>query len=148
MNANESGDSVTLCIRSLKAGDQGAPRSLWDGYFGKLVRLARSRLRDTPRAARDEEDIALSAFHCLCSGAIAGRFPRLSHRDDLWRLLATLVAQKVVDQRRHGGRQKRGGGRTIGAVDLAREGAAGDVLPQVAGREPSPDVAAVLDEEY
>ena len=43
-----------------------------------------------PRLAADadEEDAALSAFHCLCEGAVRGRFLRLDDRDDLWRVLA------------------------------------------------------------
>jgi DNA-directed RNA polymerase specialized sigma24 family protein len=148
VNLDDLGGSVTLCIEPLKAGDEGAARSLWYRYFDSLVRLARNRLRGAPRAVRDEEDIALSAFHCLCQGASAGRFPELADRGKLWRLLATIVAQKAVDERRHEGRDKRGGGRTIGAVDLARDGDEGDALAWVVGREPSPDVTAIRREDY
>jgi DNA-directed RNA polymerase specialized sigma24 family protein len=108
INATNSEDSVTLSIDSLKSGDEGAARSLWNRYFGQLVRLARGRLRDAPRAARDEEDIALSAFHCVCRGALSGRFPRLKDRNGFWRLLVTIVSQKAVDERRHQGGAKRG----------------------------------------
>jgi DNA-directed RNA polymerase specialized sigma24 family protein len=147
VNLDDLGGSVTLYIEPLKAGDEGAARSLWYRYFDSLVRLARNRLRGTPRAVRDEEDIALSAFHCLCQGASAGRFPELADRAKLWRLLATIVAQKAVDERRHEGRDKRGG-RTIGAVDLARDGDEGDALASVVGREPSPDVTSIRKEGY
>ena len=121
---------------------------LWDRYFDGLVRLARTRLRDAPRAVADEEDVALSAIHCLCRGAAAGRFPQLADRDNLWRLLATIAAQKAVDLQRRETREKRGGGKTRGEVDLAAGDTEADVVAQVVGREPSPEFAAQLDEEY
>ncbi|WP_165223300.1 ECF-type sigma factor [Aquisphaera insulae] len=145
MISDRSGGSVTLWIRSLKAGDERAASSLWRRYFDTLVRLARGRLRNAPRTVSDEEDVALSAFHCLCRGATAGRFPRLDDRNNLWRLLTTIVSQKAVDQRRQQGRAKRGGGRGIVATDLNQDG---DPLALVAGRQPGPEVAAASDEDY
>jgi DNA-directed RNA polymerase specialized sigma24 family protein len=139
--------SVTLLIRSLKAGDERAASSLWSRCFGGLVRLARGRLRGAPRTVSDEEDIALSAFHCLWQGVTADRFPRLFNRGHLWRLLASIAAKKAADQRRHDRRKKRGGGRTICAVDLGRDDSGSDVLAWVAPSEPSSDAAAVLDED-
>jgi DNA-directed RNA polymerase specialized sigma24 family protein len=135
------GGSVTHWLGPLKAGDEEAARRLWGRYFAGLVRLAHARLRDTPRGAADEEDVALSAFHSLCNGAAAGRFPRLEDRDDLWRLLATLTARKAVDQIRRDGRQKRGGGRVAGEADA-------QALARVAGDEPTPEFAALMAEEY
>jgi hypothetical protein len=38
---------------------------------------------------------------------------KLAGREDLWRLLLTLTAQKAVDQRRRASRAKRGGGRVF-----------------------------------
>jgi DNA-directed RNA polymerase specialized sigma24 family protein len=148
MDGYDAGGSVTRWIGPLKAGDVEAAQALWDRYFAGLVRLARTRLRDAPRAVADEEDVALSAIHCLCRGAAAGRFPHLADRDNLWRLLATIAAQKAVDLQRRENREKRGGGRTHGEVDLAAGGAEADVVAQVVGREPSPEFAAQLDEEY
>jgi hypothetical protein len=54
--------SVTRWLAELKAGDPAAAQRLWARYFADLVRLARARLRQAPRAAEDEEDVALSAF--------------------------------------------------------------------------------------
>lgn len=148
MESDEPGDSVTRWLGGMKAGDDQAAGALWQRYFDGLVRLARARLGDAPRGAVDEEDVALSAFHSLCRGAAAGRFPQLADRDHLWRLLATITAQKALDQRRRQGRQKRGGGRTRGATDLACENSNVDVLAQAVGREPSPEFLALMDEEY
>jgi hypothetical protein len=44
-----SGGSVTHWLHLLKAGDQAAAQPLWEGYFRRLVALARRRLVTTPR---------------------------------------------------------------------------------------------------
>jgi hypothetical protein len=85
MDRDLHGGSVTHWLAHLKAGDPAAAKALWDGYFARLVELARTRLRAGARAAADEEDVALSAFDSFYRGAGEGRFPRLDDRDDLWR---------------------------------------------------------------
>src|SRR4051794_34702338 len=144
--------SVTLWLGALKAGDLDAAQPLWERYFAQLVRLARARLRAKPRAGADadEEDAALSAFDSFCDGAAHGRFPRLADRDELWRLLVVLTARKVGAQARRRRRQKRGGGRVLGEVDLLGADPDGDYtgLEQVVGREPTPEFAATVAEEY
>jgi DNA-directed RNA polymerase specialized sigma24 family protein len=148
MDGCDAEGSVTRWIGPLKAGEVEAAQALWDRYFDGLVRLARTRLRDAPLAAADEEDVALSAIHCLCRGAAAGRFPQLADRDNLWRLLATIAAQKAIDLQRRETREKRGGGKTRGEVELAAGDNEASLVTQVVGREPSPEFAAQLDEEY
>ena len=96
--------SVTGWLGRLKAGDPAAAKPLWDAYFARLVVLARARLRGAPRAAADEEDVALSAFDSFCRGAGEGRFPRLDDRDDLWQVLFLLTTRKAVGLVRHAGR--------------------------------------------
>src|SRR5262249_25246064 len=54
--------SVTVWIAELREGDSRAAQRLWEGYFRRLVELARHKLLGRPRAAADEEDVALSAF--------------------------------------------------------------------------------------
>ena len=143
MRANECGGSVTQWIGNLKAGDEKAAGRCWQRFSSSLARFVRKRLGRASRAVNDEEDIALSAFHCLWRGATRGRFPQLAGRNDLWRLLARIAGQKAVDQQRHERRDKRGGGRTRRVVDLGD----GDVLALVMDREPGPEAAALLDEE-
>ena len=87
-----SNGSVSHWIVQLKAGNQAAAQELWEDYFQRLVRLARRRLRGRSRRAADEEDVALSAFDSFCRGAEQGRFPRLTDRDNLWRLLVVITA--------------------------------------------------------
>jgi DNA-directed RNA polymerase specialized sigma24 family protein len=137
--------SVTVWIAQLKAGDTAAAERLWEGYFRRLVGLARQRLRGQPLAAADEEDVALSAFDSFCRGAERGRFPRLDDRDDLWQLLVLLTARKASRLIAHERRLKRGGGAVHHASALAEDEEAG--LVEVIGREPTPAFAAQVAEE-
>jgi DNA-directed RNA polymerase specialized sigma24 family protein len=140
--------SVTHWIDHLKTGDHAAARLLWERYFAGLVELARAKLRHSARRAADDEDVALSAFHSLCRGAALGRFPQLDDRDNLWRLLATMTAQKAADHLRRQDRLKRGGGRLRNEPGLAGGESGWEVLARVAGREPSPEFAAMMAEQY
>ena len=110
---------------------------------------SRTQLRVTARRAADEEDVALSAFDSLCRGAERGRFPELTDRDSLWRLLVTITLRKAHDLRRDEQRQKRGGGKVFGesALGNAADSAAEAGLEQVIGREPDPELAAQVAEE-
>lgn len=147
--ANEGDGSVTRWIDGLKAADPEAARRLWERYFADLVRLARARLRDAPRGPADEEDAALSAFHSLCRGAEAGRFPRLDDREDLWRVLVTITARKAADLAQRERRLRRGGGRVLAEAALAGAALEADGgLDRIPGREPSPAMAALVVEEY
>jgi DNA-directed RNA polymerase specialized sigma24 family protein len=141
--------SITYWIGRLKGGDPAAAQMLWEGYFQRLVHLARGRLQATPRRAADEEDVALSAFHSFCRGAGQGRFPRLGDRDDLWQLLVMLTARKASNLVRQERRQKRGGGKVHNASALAGPRGAGrePTLLDVIGREPDPSFAAQVAEE-
>ena len=137
--------SITRYIGDVKHGSPGAVQGLWERYFERLIGLARARLRATPRAAADEEDVALSAFDSFVAAARRGRFPRLEDRDDLWKILVTITARKAHDLANHERRrQPRGGRRRLTEADVAREGA---VLSLIAGPEPSPDFAASVAEE-
>jgi DNA-directed RNA polymerase specialized sigma24 family protein len=134
--------SVTHWIRQLKAGDQVAFQKLWEGYFRRLVGLARHRLRGAPRAADDEEDVALSAFDSFCRRAQEGRFPRLHDRHDLWQLLVVIAGRKASNLAQHECRQKRGGGKVHARPDDDE-----DPLTQVLSSGPSPAFAAQVAEE-
>jgi DNA-directed RNA polymerase specialized sigma24 family protein len=140
--------SVTHWIGELKAGRGAAAQPLWERYFERLVRLAGAKLRRVrrPGADEDEEDAALSAFQSLCAGAAQGRFPRLNDRDDLWRLLVVITLRKAQAQARRRRRLKRGGAALPPAFD--REQDDRDLLERAAGREPTPEFAAQVAEEF
>jgi DNA-directed RNA polymerase specialized sigma24 family protein len=138
--------SVSSWIELLKTGDQAAAQPLWERYFHRLVGLARAKLPEGRRRAADEEDVALSAFDSFCRGAEAGRFPRLSDRNDLWRLLFTLTARKAFDQMRDEHRLKRGGVLSQSAITTAGADAT-EEFEWFVSREPTPETAAMVAEE-
>jgi DNA-directed RNA polymerase specialized sigma24 family protein len=130
-------DSVTEWITHLRAGDPAAVQPLWERYFERLVRTARSRLR--PRGHLDGEDVALSAFESFCSAVERGRFPQLGDRNDLWRLLIYITAQKIskVITRENA---------VIHGAGVAHEG--NSAIVEVVGREPSPDLAVEVADTF
>jgi DNA-directed RNA polymerase specialized sigma24 family protein len=146
---NEHG-SVTSWIVQLKRGDHEAAQKLWERYYARLVALARGKLARSRRGAdADEEDAVLSAFDTFCTSAARGRFPILRDRDDLWRLLMIITLRKVSDQVARQGRKKRGDGRVLNASVLV-EGPddSTQALEVIVGRDPSPEVAATVAEEF
>lgn len=147
--AADSQPSISQWILGTKEGGSRAVHALWGRYFEQLVRLARRRLGELPRRAADEEDLALSAFASFCHAAEEGRFPDLADRDDLWRLLITITAQKAIDQARHDGRAKRGGGQVRGESALAFGDPANTShgLAEVVGDSPTPEFASIMAEE-
>jgi DNA-directed RNA polymerase specialized sigma24 family protein len=151
MTTDDEG-SVTGWLVELKAGERCAAQPLWDRYYRKLVILARARLRSAHAATADadEEDAALSAFGSFCAGVARGRFPHLSDRDNLWKLLVTITGRKALDQAERQRRQKRGGGRLRNESDLMgkSDGRSSLELEQFIGEEPTPEFAALVAEEY
>lgn len=135
--------NVSHWIDLVKAGDSAAANSLWHHYFARLVQSVRARLHGSDRAVTDEEDIALSVFDSFYEAAEKGRFPDLSDRDDLWRLLLRMAARKVVDKRRHDRRQRRGGNVQLHSLDHAGDR---DQVIEAIGDEPSPDMVLMMQE--
>lgn len=142
-------DPVTQWIEGLRAGDEAAVAALWNRYFVQLVQLARQRLADTPRRVADEEDVALSVFRCLCSGAQHGRLADMADRSDLWRVLVTMTIRKVIDQQRRLGGKKRGAGRVRGESVFFRKSAdePSPGLQQFSDHLPTPLMLTVIEEE-
>jgi hypothetical protein len=109
--APESKGSVTRLIERAKLGGDTAAKHLLDRYFERLVQVARNKLRAKGHrgGAADEHDAAASAFDSFCLSLARGRFPKLSNRDDLWRLLAVLTLRKASDLADRENAEKRGG---------------------------------------
>ena len=145
-----SDNSVTHWFEQVREGDSLAVQAVWERYFPELVRLAREKLRGTPRRVADEEDIASSVMESLFRAAQKGRFPDLADRHDLWRLLLGMTARKVVDLKRRETRQRRGGGRVKGESAFGGADSAGEHagLAEVIGDVPTPEFAAMMAEEY
>ncbi len=130
---------VTFWLQQLKAGERRAAQPLWELYFRRLVAVVRERLRGFPRAGRDEQDLALSAFDSFFRAVEKNHFPRLDDRYDLWQVLTTIASRKVCDLVEYERREKRDHRRTH-----PLEGA--DVRALCSG-EPDPAEAAELAEE-
>lgn len=129
--------SVTSWLEGLRLGDEAAAQQLWEGYYSRLVGLARKKLRGIRPRSADEEDIALSAFKSFCAGAERGRFPRLNDRHDLWQVLVMIAARKAANLIRYEMAGKRNG-----PVDS-------DVpLSAIVGSEPSPSLVVQVTDEY
>jgi DNA-directed RNA polymerase specialized sigma24 family protein len=140
--------SVTNWLVQLKAGEPASAQPLWERYFQRLVALARKKLRGARRREADEEDVALSALNSFCQGAMQGKFPQLSDRDDLWQLLVVITARKAIDLMEKQGRKKRGGGQVRGEsalLDPVDPGNGG--IEEVVGDEPTPAFTAEVAEE-
>jgi DNA-directed RNA polymerase specialized sigma24 family protein len=134
--------SVTHWLSMLREGDRAAAQKLWQVYFGRLVGVARTKLRSAPLRVADEEDVALSAFDSFCRRAERGQFPQLADRDQLWQLLVVITVRKAANLVRHECRKSRGEGRVRTLADHAdRE------FESVLGTEPTPELAAQVADE-
>jgi DNA-directed RNA polymerase specialized sigma24 family protein len=137
--------SVTTWLHLLQAGEADAAEPLWQRYYAQLVALARQHLAQHVRRGADEEDVALAAFADFCAGAAAGRFPRLSNRQDLWRLLLAITIRHASNLGRHETRQRRDSRRTVVAADLFD--LPGEDLDSLAGASPDPALAAAVGDQ-
>ena len=140
-------DDVTHWLDQLKAGDRAAVDPLWAEYFHQVLRLAGQRLRSAPRLAGDAEDVAVSAFASFCRAAEDGRLPRLTDRHSLWSHLFVYTIRKAHDLVKREYAAKRGGGTVVTESGLRGPDDGRSVL-DVLGREPDPELAALVAEEY
>ncbi len=138
---------ITQILQGVWEGDEAAAELIWREYFSGLVRLARRKLKGLPRRAVDEEDVAASAMFSFYRGMQAGRFDKLDNRHDLWKLLVTITARKACKHRRRELADIRGGGDVRGESVFVRTEADEERAPglgDVAGTEPTPDMACML----
>lgn len=135
--------NVSHWIDQVKDGDSIAANQIWRHYYDRLVGSVRNKLFGQNRAVSDEEDIVLSVFDSFYSAAQKGRFPDLSDRDDLWRLLLKMSARKVVDKRRRDQRQRRGGNVQLHSLDKRDDDR---TFIEAIGDEPSPEMVLMMEE--
>ncbi len=103
----DSHGSVSRWIRLLPSGSETAADELWRRFRPQLLGAARRLLGRSSRRVRDEEDVVVAAFHSLLRRAKAGEYPELTDRDQLWRLLLTITANKARNQVRDERRLRR-----------------------------------------
>jgi DNA-directed RNA polymerase specialized sigma24 family protein len=143
-----SGSSISRCLSRLKTGDVGAFEPIWRRYYRQLVERAYRKLRGKTRRVADEEDVVLSAFESFVRGVRRGRFPELRNRDDLWRLIVTIVERKAYDRNAAQFRLKRGGSKVAERLPSSRgERCENDTQGErFASLEPTPAEAAATAE--
>jgi DNA-directed RNA polymerase specialized sigma24 family protein len=144
---------VSVWIEQLKAGEEAALGKLHARYWPYLVGLARRKLKDIPRRAADEEDVAQQVFWGFYQSLRAGRLPQLANRHQLLALLTHITACQAANQIKHElGVQRRGGGRVRGESALAVAADSGDDarrgLEQIADTGLSPQEQALLEDCY
>lgn len=146
MNSAETAShEVTAWLRKLEAGHDLAAQRLWDVFFDRLVRLAQNRMQIGGCRVADAEDVALSAFASFCRGVANRRFPELSDRHGLWRLLVSITIHKLLHLHRDQHRLKRGG--EFRALESHPE-TGRSAVENLISREPTPEFAAELSEQY
>lgn len=139
-----SDESVSHWIDQVKSGDSLAAQHLWERYYLQLVKTARNKLAGRASAVSDEEDVAVSVFESFYRAAQTGRFPDLSDRGSLWRLLLKMSARKIVDQRRYDHRQRRGSKETTISIHDPFE--ADGAMIELIGDEPTPEFVVEMTE--
>jgi RNA polymerase sigma factor (sigma-70 family) len=141
--------SVTHWIQLFKDGDRDASKPLWERYHKRIIGLARKSLQESPQRYVDEEDVAQEAFNSFFLALEAGRFPRLSDRDELWRLLVVITKRKSIDQVRRARSQgtARGLGNSAAKVGLREDDIQAD-FERIVADDPTPEMAVQLVEEY
>ncbi len=120
-----SSNNVSEWIVQAKAGNATATSLLWRHFYDRLVRAVRRRLQGHHRGVSDEEDIVLSVFDSFYAAVQQGRFPDLSDRDDLWRLLLSMSNRKV---------------------ELISLNGDASTSIEIAGNEPSPEMVVMMQE--
>jgi DNA-directed RNA polymerase specialized sigma24 family protein len=131
---------ITQWIAGAKRHDPDSERALWNHYFERVVRLARSRMFALQGSVYDEEDAAISAINSVFRGLQTSRFPNLHDRSNLWRILVLVTKRKLRAQWRRETAQRRG--------EQAAEDPSRDItIEEVICEEPSPDfVAQMMDQ--
>jgi RNA polymerase sigma factor (sigma-70 family) len=139
-NPSRNDPPVTLWIAAAKDRDPEAEQSLWNHYFQRVIRYARSRMFVLQGTVYDEEDAAVSALNSLFRGMQTSRFPRLDDRHNFWRLLTLITKRKMRAQWRRESADRRS--KPSPAV-ITEEISIHDIISD----DPTPDfVAQMMDE--
>ncbi len=134
-DAREFGQ-ITQWVMRLQNGDESVVDGLFRAYFERLSRLGTSLLPERFRRVSDGEDLAAAVLQQFLSRAAAGRFSSLQSRHDVWRMLASRVRQRALNEIRRQTTRKENEGRTRGESVFSLVDGTGD-----AGLDCSPDDA-------
>ncbi|GIW94540.1 MAG: DNA-directed RNA polymerase sigma-70 factor [Pirellulaceae bacterium] len=88
--------SVSQWVVDLRQGEQSAAERLWHCYYRRLARWA-GRLVGRSSVPEDGEDLAARALKSFLVRVEQGQLDGIRHRDDVWRLLVTIVRRKYAN---------------------------------------------------
>ena len=143
---DQSLNNLADCLERVRAGDLNAVAELYERYFDRSVRLARSRLTDGEGRIIDEEEAAVSALDSLIFRVQVGNYGDLRDHLELWRILAKIVDRKVTKYRRKMYGKRRSAGKPLLSVDAPfSESSSGSGQPLLAN-EPSPISLAIAND--
>lgn len=114
--------SISDWITRLERHETVAIEKLWHRYYDRLIGLAKLKLRSFIRRVADEEDVVQDTLNSFLMSNSNGNYAHVRDRNDLWKLLVTILDNKAKDQVKHECRQKRGSGRVRGNSLLGRPG--------------------------
>ncbi len=144
-DVNSADVFVTHVMQRLLQDREQTVSELWNRYFRRMALLARSKLTGAVVSARDEEDIALSAFKSFCIGLEKGRFFLNEDQDDLWPLLVAMTVRKTIDYMRSENRQKRGGPKqNTDERDIPQR--VSSAVEELLAREPSAELNVIAED--
>jgi RNA polymerase sigma factor (sigma-70 family) len=137
--------SISQRLEELRRGDAGALGRICDRYYEQLAVVARRKLTGFARRVADEFAIANEVLQEFHERMLDGDFDNVTNRTDLFPLLIRLTHDKVIDEIRRLGAQKRGGGRTRGNSIFVQNGEqlAGD-FDRVRGVFESPSTRQIV----
>jgi RNA polymerase sigma factor (sigma-70 family) len=145
---DKSADDVTGWIEKIRSGDDEAAQLLWDRYSEDIIDVARRSMKNAPKRVEDEEDVAVIAFRSLLAGIVAGRFPELDRREQLWRLMIVITTRKAAASIEKAARQKRGGGEVRGdSAMIEPDESISEGFDRLPSEKPTPLVAAAIADE-
>jgi DNA-directed RNA polymerase specialized sigma24 family protein len=102
-----TGDSVSEWLDQAKRGNCEALGLLWKRYYDRIASRADSKL---PKMGHiDGSDVAAIAFECFYFHIRKKPSPELTNRNDIWKVLISIVDRKIVDTVRKNKSKKRGG---------------------------------------
>lgn len=80
-------------------------QSMLRRFIPRMRALARKRLSGSSTGAADEEDIVQAALDSFCKAVRDGRYQAIGNDESLWKCLATITRNKVIDHQRHESRR-------------------------------------------
>jgi len=107
--------SITRDIRAIQSGSLTEIGLIFDRYFKRISKAARTFFGGSSRSVLDEEDVALAVIHAICSQE---KLDGVEDREALIRLLLVSAKNKVRSVLRASRAEKRGEGFVTLYADL------------------------------